>query len=67
MASDWTSGIRHCGLSEPRRTGAKMKEGSSVDFSTRYSRHTSDRTRLSFVTMIPPTARAKRKNGGKSQ
>jgi len=34
--SDCTSGIRHWGLSEFKRTGVKVNEGFSVAFSTRY-------------------------------
>ena len=65
--NDWTSGILHCGLSESRRTGVKMNVGSVFDLSMRYSRQTRERMRLSFGTIMPPNARANRKNDGNSQ
>ena len=64
VTSVWTAGISHCGLSSPRRTGAKMREGSMADCSMKYSLQTRDLIRLSFGTRMPPNARAKRKKGG---
>jgi hypothetical protein len=67
VPSDCISGMRHCGLSASSRTGEKVKAGSAMDRSIKYSRHTRERMRFSFGTMMPPNARAKRKKDGRSQ
>jgi len=44
-----------------------MKVGSVIARSKKYSRHTRESIRLSFGTMIPPNARAKREKAGNNQ
>ena len=45
----------------------KIKVGSAWERSMRYSRQTRERMRLSFGTIMPPNARAKRKKEGNNQ
>ena len=61
-----TSGIWHCGLSLPKRTGMNWEVGSFIARLLKYCRQIRVRIRLSLGTIMPPKASVKKRKGGKS-